>query len=237
MENLKYLKDVISLEKVILGLKRANNEELKRIEFLKKQKLKKEEEKAQLQDEISEAKETVSSHEKIIFNIEKKLEQNKANLNAVTSQKQEEALKTSIDKQEHEYNDLQDQTLAILESIEDKEIKLNEASDFINGLIKTIAEIQNEVDEANEESQSKILDLENQINGLLKEVPPEAANLYELASKKRPHDACAFLIGQSCSSCKFTYAAGEVATFNKGVELIQCKGCQRLLLPAPLRNI
>ncbi|AYF45799.1 zinc ribbon domain protein [Halobacteriovorax sp. BALOs_7] len=237
MENLKYLKDVMSLDKVILGLKQANNEELKRIEFLIKQKDKKEEEIAQLRNDTKQAKEQVTANEKSIFEIEKKLEQSRANLNAVTSQQQEEALSVSIKKQEDEFEGLQDKTLELLEMIEEKEALQKEAIEFITGITNTIDEIQAEVDQGNKANESKVLSLENQIEGLLSEVPPEAVKLYKMAASKRAHDACTFLIGQSCGSCKFTYAAGEVATFNKGIDLILCKGCQRLLLPAPLRDI
>lgn len=237
MENLKYLKDVMALENVIQGLKQASSEELKRIAFLEKQRIKKDDEITQLKQELSNAKDTVTDNEKAIFDLEKKLEQNCNNLTIVTTEQQEKSLTESINRLEAEFDELQDKTLTLLEEIEAKEALADEAQGFVKGVSQTIIEIQDEVEKINLENQSKIDDFEKQISGLLSEVPSDTVTLYKRASVKHPHDAATFIVGQSCGSCKFTYAAAEVATFNQGVDLIQCKGCQRLLLPAPLRNI
>lgn len=237
MENLKYLKDVMGLEKVIEGLNNATNEELKRIDFLIKQKSNKDELINLAQDSITALKHSNSSLEKELFDKEKKLENAKAQLSTVTTSQQEESVSKAIATLESECEKLQDQVLENLETIEVKESEVSEAQEFILGVTQTISEIEAEVKALQKANDEKIFQLEAQIIGLINEIPTNVANLYKKAKEKHQYDAATFIIGNSCGRCKLTYAPAECAQFNNGLDLILCKGCGRLLLPSSLRNL
>ncbi|MFG1493362.1 hypothetical protein ABMA75_07340 [Halobacteriovorax sp. ZH4_bin.1] len=237
MENLKYLKDVMDLEKVIEGLENATDEELKRIDFLNKQLSNKTELIDQLNLQLTETKANLSSLEKELFDTDKKLEQAKQNLNSVTSGQQEEAIQKTISSLEEGSNNKQDIILELLEKAEETETTISEAKEFVKGVNETISEINEEVAGIKLANDSKISDIENQIAGLLDEVGLQAKELYLKAKVKHNHTAATFLQGNSCGSCRLTYSAGECSEFNKGNDLILCRGCGRLILPSTLRTL
>lgn len=237
MENLKYLKDILALEKVIAGLKSSNDEELKRLNFLNSQLTKKEDLITQVKDSASLVKSNVNEDEKQLFEVDKKLEQATFQLEQATSDTQVTSLETNIEALKKESDSLQDKILSQFESIERSNEEIAAAHEFIDGIKETIAEIQLEVSQIKDSNSSKIASLQTQIDGLLSEVPPAAANLYNKAKEKHINDPATFIIGTSCGSCKLTYAPAECEKFNKGLDMILCKGCGRLLLPSNLRTL
>ncbi|WP_412463067.1 zinc ribbon domain-containing protein [Halobacteriovorax sp. RT-2-6] len=237
MENLKYLKDVMDLEKVIEGLESATDEELKRIDFLNKQLDNKTELNDQLSVQLTETKASLSSLEKELFDTDKKLDQAKQNLSSVTSSQQEEAIQKTISSLEEDSNQKQDTILELLEKIEEIETEISNTQEFIKGVNETISEINEEVTQIKLSNDSKVNDLNKQIDGLLDEVGIRAKDLYLKAKVKNHHSAATFLQGNSCGSCRLTYSAGECSEFNSGKDLILCRGCGRLILPSTLRTL
>ncbi|MFG1556420.1 zinc ribbon domain-containing protein [Halobacteriovorax sp. CON-3] len=237
MENLKYLKDVMDLEKVIDGLENATDEELKRIDFLNKQLSNKTESIDQLNLQLTETKASLNSLEKELFDTDKKLEQARQNLNSVTSGQQEEAIQKTINLLEEDSNLKQDTILELLEKVEEIEATVSEAQEFVKGINETISEINEEVAQIKSNNDTKIDNLNTQIDGLLDEVGAHVKALYLKAKVKNHHTAATFLQGNSCGSCRLTYSAGECAEFNNGKDLILCRGCGRLILPSTLRKL
>lgn len=237
MENLKYIKDILALEKVIAGLKSASDEELKRIVFLKSQQSKKLDILNELKESTTKTKSSMLNAEKELFDVEKKLENAKLQLTSATSQSMITNLEDNIKTLEESYLSLEDDIILQLENIEGFEHQISELNEFISGVAETINEVNVEVDLINKCNEEKIQKMDMQIAGLLSEVPDNVANLYQKAKLKHSSDPATFLIGTSCGSCKFTYAPAECDNFNKGIDMILCRGCGRLLLPSNLRTL
>lgn len=227
------LKEVASLAQTIEKLKLECLEESKRLDLLKRQE---DANKMSLQgaeENLSTFSRELTTKENELSSLDSKLEMllsKEANLftevEIQSFTKQKEHFESEKQMLEESIFDLMEKTELLQSEIKDKK-------QFDTGIVKTITEIQAEVDSFTKERETKILGLKERIDLLLDSIPVMIKQkLEKLLTKNLPYGPLAFFKGDACSICSFKTTRLDVDKVEVKKQPINCQGCSRLIIPS-----
>jgi predicted nucleic acid-binding Zn-ribbon protein len=231
MDFYSYLVDINSLDNVIKRHNAEIEEELKRLTFLEQQKENKNELLNEATERHQELKTQQVEKEKLLFDIDHKLEQNSNHQLAAKTTKEVETLEHEKSHLEVEKNILENNILEMIEEVDNLDQKIAECDEFLGGLAKTIVEIETEVETFRHNKEKEIRQLEKQIEGLLCEIPSTVIeDMTKTREKYRFHNFVTYLDGSVCHHCKFKNSPVECDIVTKQNRHMHCGGCKRILI-------
>ena len=230
VEKEQVLKDIEAYYKIIQKYENSNDDEIKRISYLHKQKQKKLDLKAHLLEEKDSVSRKTNHLEADLHIIETKLSKSNKAISSVSTEKEMNTLNTQITEASNEKDKIEIEILDLYEGDSQLDKSLSEIETFISGINETISEIELEIDNTTIENNTKIEKLQVQIKGLFLELQPEEQRLFEIAQEKHGlKSAISHLKANSCSSCRISLSLDLVQRIKKK-DLILCPSCSKLLL-------
>ncbi len=215
----------------ILILKQKIKEEESRITAIEKQIESRE---VQLEDLISHRKEihdSISSKEKELFELEKKLETSQGHLNMAHNQKEAEALEHEQNTLGGAVNDLQENLISLMDEEENLSSEIDKAKTFIDGGQSSLKEISAEVSKATNEYQNEISHHEEEWKSHARTLSDSNKAIFKTSYTKFK-DSTPFteLNGQSCKRCGYGLDSILHRAVQSQTALEICPGCNRIFL-------
>ncbi|MEM7516590.1 MAG: C4-type zinc ribbon domain-containing protein, partial [Planctomycetota bacterium] len=126
-----------------------------------------------------------------------------------------------------------DEALKFMERVEGIEKEMAERRTALEGMQSEFDEYSANVDAEMAEAQSKVDELDAaRTERLSKDLKPETLELYDRLIIARDGDAMAALEGNVCQGCYMSVPANTYVRLMRGVEIMQCPSCDRILYPA-----
>lgn len=216
------LKEIDSLTKMKNEQLRAKNEQEDRLSKLNNRRQEALLHTAKLKQDL------ISLHDELA-SVEKKLttasEQKQRLMDIGGDDKKIQQFQNEIDSQE-------EAGLTLLSREEEIQIEMNDSRQFLQGLEKTIQEIQSEVSEDVSKLQHEISNLELRLNLLQEELPPEfKATLVKITAKNLAHGPFTRVEQGSCYFCRFKISRTDESEIDMQKQLKLCPQCSRIFLP------
>lgn len=231
MDFYRFLLDIQSLDHVIKRHLDESEEERKRIEFLSKQKLKREEEYSDKKTQKAELKDQITSLEKELFTIDEKIKKSQEHLSMASSQNEVDALNKEIENLSPRQEEIEESVLEKLDQVETIEEGIKVDEEYFSGISDTIAEIQEEVDAIEAKNKGEIEKLEKQIEALLIEIPNDFKPMYDKVREKyRFNSPITKLTGTACAKCRMQISSAEAGEINNSFQHRICSGCGRIII-------
>ncbi|OIQ15656.1 MAG: hypothetical protein BM556_17000 [Bacteriovorax sp. MedPE-SWde] len=231
MDFYRYLLDIQSLDLVIKRHLDQTQEELKRIDFLQKQKQKRIDENDEMINKKTDLKDQLTALEKKLFTLEDKISKSKSHMEQANSESQINALNKEVETLTPQIDEVENEILATLDKVEQCEQYVEDNKEYFSGIEDTIKDIQTEVTKIENENKEKIDALELQISGLIKEIPESFLSTYSrIREKFRFQTPIVQLTGTACSVCRMQISSGEATEVNNSYQHRICSGCGRLII-------
>ncbi len=127
---------------------------------------------------------------------------------------------------------LEIEVYALLEKQEALEQTIKDHEIFLAGSLKTLSEIQKEVDLHTQKDKEEIQILEERIKIDLDSAPPSIKNIWNDLSKKfRFNSPLSFVENGVCLECRYSVGRNTENQIEKGGVIEFCPNCKRLLAP------
>lgn len=170
----------------------------------------------------------ISLHDELA-SVEKKLktasEQKQRLMDMGGDDKKIQQFQTEIDSQE-------EAGLSFLAREEEIQNEMNEGRQFLQGLEKTIHEIQTEVTEEISKLQHELSNIDLRLNLLQDELPPDfKATLAKITAKNLAHGPFTRIEQGSCYFCRFKISRIDESEIDMQKQLKICPQCSRIFLP------
>lgn len=227
------LKEIQSIDKLVLECLTIIKENEKRIAFLKNNIQDKEEELSDFESEFKQLTELLVSENKINLSIGNEIIQTKKNYNEIKNDNQlkayEEQIKVLMLKKENS-----DEALFTF-LIKEDEIKtnININRSFISGAKKSFAQIETESNGIIKLQLDKIDNYNLRINLIKDTLPDNFKSKFELVYKKLKHNTPITVLDKNlCFKCNIAISGTEIDLINNANSLEICPQCGRILLPA-----
>ncbi len=132
----------------------------------------------------------------------------------------------------HDIEKLEEDGFVLFESIENNSTELKDTKTFLEGLEKTILEIQSEVDADILEKKHEIQNLELRLKLLEEELPSQFQQTLKRAqSKKLAHGPFTRVDSGSCYFCRHKLSKNDEIEIDLQQQLKICVQCDRIFLP------
>jgi len=127
---------------------------------------------------------------------------------------------------------LEDQGMNLLELLETNETERKEAQVFIEGIGKTISEIQEEAKEEIKKSEDAIAQLDLRLESIREMLPPEFKDLLLKTLKKNlAHGPFTRIENGSCMFCRYKISRVDESEIDMQQKLKVCPQCSRIFIP------
>jgi predicted nucleic acid-binding Zn-ribbon protein len=169
--------------------------------------------------------------------IENKIAENKTyleranrNLKHAQNQKEYETAMRETDALQKQISTLETSDLERIGEIEAVEKELEERADEINSLEGKRQNALDEFDSEVEANKSELDDISKRREEVFSTLPDRLASVYNrLAQRSRDGIAVAEVINGACSACFMSLRPQMLLEVKKGVEIITCESCSRIL--------
>ena len=230
MENQQIISDIEAYYKVMKRFEEETLEENKRIDFLNKHKLKKEEDIEHFSDKLNQLKENVSTLERDLHDQEALLERGHTALSQAQNENEHKLATEQVFKSQQEKDLIESKILELFDEDEALSKKIDEAHEFIKGINENIEEANKDLEAIKEKNNKEIEKTISLITGLLEELDSETRRILEHSQSKHGlYNATAKLNNNNCSVCRMTLTM-DIVTDIKNGKMKQCQGCQRLII-------
>ncbi len=133
---------------------------------------------------------------------------------------------------ENEIEKLENSGLDILTEIENKHLEIHDNKNFLEGLLKTIYEIEGEVNLEHETLAKEVSQYEERLKFLEEELPDHFQSLYQRVLKKNLALGPFTRTDQgSCYFCRYKISKQDEIEIDMHKDLKQCHQCGRIFLP------
>ncbi len=127
---------------------------------------------------------------------------------------------------------LEEKGFSLLETLEQNENDRKDARTFLDGLAKTMDEIQSEVEVENAKHREAIANIDMRLAGLLDMLTPEFKNALERTLKKNPaHGPFTRIESGSCFFCRYKISRIDESEIDMQKKLKHCPQCGRIFIP------
>lgn len=233
LENFKSLIEVQSLEKSIQKHEINIDNHNKRIKDISNKRDDREKLLKESKETLANKKSQLAHEERLLAECEKQISKAEDYLNTATSQQQINALDKELSVLKPKQDQLEESGLNILDCIEQLEDDIINSERFLSGSIKTLSEIQGEVDSDIKNDQKEIDQYLLRINGLKSECPKDLINVYDLINKKyKYNNPLTFVKNNSCANCRFEVNRSVQMQVAKGNVIEFCLNCERIIAPS-----
>ena len=131
-----------------------------------------------------------------------------------------------------EISSLEDQGFTHITRADEIDLELTDLKTFINGLEKTIQEIQAEVVAEVEKIEGEIRNFDHRLSLLLADLPSDYKNLFlKISAKNLAHGPFTRVDQGSCYFCRFKISRIDESEIDIGRSLKTCPQCSRIFLP------
>lgn len=238
IEDFKHLIEVQSLEKTIKEHLDGLEEQVNRVNHIEKQREIFSNETAELKSQLKEKTTIVSNHEKELASAEAKFEKTNEHIPLARNENEANALQKELDSLTPKIESLQNEILEFLEELESLEETISEKEEFLNGSAKSLELIKVEAEKESLAHKNSIKSLEERVSSLLEQANDNHKVAYEISCKKHKfNNPLCFVVGGSCSICRFTLNQMQSDEVEKGDITESCPGCGRLLTPLSAKNL
>jgi predicted nucleic acid-binding Zn-ribbon protein len=137
-----------------------------------------------------------------------------------------------IHRFENEIEKLENNGLDILTEIESKQNEIHDLKKFLEGLLKTMAEIEGEVNQEKETLEKEVFQYDERLKFLEEELPDNFQSLYQRVLKKNLALGPFTRTDQgSCFFCRYKISKQDEIEIDMHKDLKQCHQCGRIFLP------
>lgn len=232
LEHFALLVEIQGLDKKIAQHLKTISTQEDRLTSLKKQRELKEKNLVQLEAEFQTLKLEQSKKEKELFERDQLIERSELRMKTATNEVQCKAIENELALFRPQKEKLEMEVYALMEKIENLQSEIAEHQQFLNGSLKTLNEIQVEVDKVQSVEKEQIKNLDERIELSLQDAPPSVRTLWKDLSKRFPHQpALCFIENGACSECRCSIGRNFEALIEKGGAVEFCPHCKRLLTP------
>lgn len=216
------LKEIDSLTKMKNGHLKAKSEQEDRLSKLNNRRLEAVSQSAKLKQDL------ISLHDELA-QVEKKLkiasEQRQRLIDIGGDEKKIQQFETEIEGHE-------EAGLTFLSREEEIEAEIKDNREFMQGLEKTIKEIEDEVSQDVSKLDAEITNLDLRVNLLMDELPADyKATLQKVTAKKLAHGPFTRVDQGSCYFCRYKISRIDESEIDMQKQLKQCPQCSRIFLP------
>ena len=148
-----------------------------------------------------------------------------------TNEQQARALEKEINELSPKKDQLEEEILNLIDEVENLEEKIKEDDIYFDGVNQTLAQIQEDIDSVTKDHTAKIDKLNDQIEGLLTEVPDNIKrDFINSRSINRFKEPVVIIKAQSCAKCRMQMSGLEADNIMKRGDYLVCKGCSRVIV-------
>lgn len=212
------LKEVQSLDRMIKKHLDVIESEQSRKDHINGLRAKRETEKLGLFEKIRENTALISELESTLSSLEEKREK--------------QFLVEEVDKISSEMDQVSEKIFELMEENEELEIEVADCKTFLEGSLKTLEEIEQQIKEETQGEQKQIDNYNQRISALLKEIPEELLKEFQKARKKYPFETYLVrIINRACEKCRFQQDSQSISLIDQARLVQCCPQCERLLIP------
>ncbi len=164
---------------------------------------------------------------------EKKEKSDRAYGGTVSDPKELTALEAKLAELDRNTSRVEDLTLEVLESLEEAQTKLDEATAARDGAQATHAQITSAYDDQTLKARTELDQLRAKRDELLTALPPALVKQYEDLRARLGGVAIVALDGSICTGCNLSVPSTLVIRVERGVGVIKCESCRRMLCIPP----
>lgn len=232
LEHFALLVQVQALDKKIgLHLKNIATQE-ERLHSLQKLRASREKQLAEDQAAKEKLKAELGLKEKELFEKDQLIARSLERQKSASTEAQCKAIENELGQFVPQKEKLEVEVYALLEKQETLEETIKEHETFLAGSLKTMSDIQKEVDLHTQKDKEEIKILEERIKIDLDSVPPTVKNTWtDLSKKFRFNSPLSFVENGVCLECRYSVGRNIENQIEKGGVLEFCPNCKRLLAP------
>jgi len=232
LEHFALLVEFQGLDKQVgLHLKKISTQ-TDRLDALKKQRELKEKNKTLLCHELENLKKEQAQKEKTLFEKDQLIERSESRKKTATNEAQCRAIENEIALFRPQKEKLEIEVFALMEKIDEVQTQISEHQQFLEGSLKTLNEIQAEVEKITHLENEQIKIIEERIELQLSNSPSSVRTLWQDLSKRfRFNSPLSFVENGTCSECRCSIGRNFESLIEKGGIVEFCPQCKRLLAP------
>jgi len=183
-------------------------------------------------EELAQIKSALAMAEQQLAELTQRQTTLQNNLTKITTTAQLTAAETELAALPAKISAAEEQLLTLMQSQETCENTIAASTNFLQGVEKSQAMIQQEVAQEVAACQNQIAGWQARCTQLLAQLPSNLQHVFKpVYDRFRYKQPISFLHDQHCAYCHYTLASEEVAIINKGESAELCLNCGRLLAP------
>lgn len=233
LESFYTLKEIQSLDRMIQAHQKIVSDHEARISKLKNIRASKAQDLSDTLTELEKLNQIYASEEKNNHLLTRDLTQAQANTMASTNDHELKAANTQIATKKP-LKEKSDQTLyELLTTIDEKEQEIKDLKTFLEGSLKTLADIELEVATDLKKEKADIENLEMRINLLTDSLPANFKSKFESVNKKhRFKSPVTVITNNHCGECFMMVSKMQISQVDRAATLELCSQCERIFLPS-----
>jgi len=229
-ESIAIFIEVQSLENTISKKLEEIKGEERRLEFVKEQLKRKNDEISAMLLSVESEKKIITKNESELQIVDKKIEQAKNNQKSARTTQEAMAVEKSLETLNPLKDQLEESIFSSLEKIEALEIKLSIDKKFATGAEESVAQIQQEVETFKKGKNDEMGELNKRIKSLLDSCSSSDQSLFNDLNKRFKYKNPVTKVKNSiCVMCNYTLSRQLLSELERSGQIDFCSNCGRLL--------
>lgn len=193
--------------------------------------------------EVENAKTALNDHEEELLALKKEVdrknlnikekdvavENDRATLSRITSNREYKAILTQIEKDRADLSVIEDELLEEMGRSDEVAGKVEEEKTLVKDLESALAQKEEEVKGLIDSSDGRVAVLEEKRSAIAVGVDSELMGIYTRLTSRDDGKAVASADGGMCGGCNMTLTSQTISELIKGDEIIRCMTCGRIL--------
>lgn len=232
-ESFRILKEINSLKSAILKLESTIKDEVSRISNIEKQRYKRQLDLDKNTLIRKEKQLELNQCEERIFYFSNLVTKGEEQIKALFSENEINALTKQIDNAKAELESFEDKGFEIIEESSVLDTSIEDSKTFLAGSLETIAEIEAEINLANNDLFIEIKGKRSRIEHLHAELPePVVQKLLQLEAKNLAQSPLTHITdSNSCQMCGYSIHNALIKAVEVQSKFMGCPGCERIIIP------
>lgn len=229
-EHFHTLKEIQSLHRHIEKHLQQISSEESRINKLLQQKNSRQQDLEHTEDKLKAINANISEIEKINQQLYQTISQADLNYNSIKNNQELDRFKKQQDELKLKKDECDQRLFQLYEVQDELETSIKDSKTFLQGIKKTLEEINVEAQKLILEDQKSIQNYEHRVSLLVESLPKPFADRYQLVFKKMKLSSITIINGNTCGACSFLISKLQISQVDKG-NLECCPNCSRIFLP------
>ena len=237
IEQFRHLKEIQSLDNLILAAKTEIETAQKRINFVEETFHNTQTELDDLSRELISFKKQTGVLEAELDQVINKQESDKENALSLTSQAQLDAFNQQAQSSQEKRDLLEEEVMALMEQIEEKETLQKEKQNFLKGQQGTLNDIGKEVEDQMALKEKEIGQLQKRVDLLIEGLDERFSLVFKNSYAQLRHKSpLTKLDKENCAKCfyKIDKVTQHSVEFDHNIH--QCVSCKRIFVPHPANS-